>query len=92
MRLQTYKTEHPADLVTALFEPQSPFYRGEGEDGLHRAAAEGFALAIESNRGVNDRKAKHVKQAAVGVFCATAALIVLIGSVAVINVYAAHGG
>lgn len=60
MRLQEYQNEHPRDFITALFAENSSFVPERTEPGLHAALAEAYALGADTNKRINDRKARWV--------------------------------
>ena len=55
--LQSYKEEHPKYLISSLFAPESNYIIEENEIEFYKATAMSYAIAIEQNSQVNDKKA-----------------------------------
>ena len=74
MRLQSFKNEYPANIISSLFAPDTKYLENEDEPSFFRATAMSYAIALEFNKRNNDRKAVWVKVAWFGVLAAAISL------------------
>jgi hypothetical protein len=77
-QLQRYKEEHPKHFISALFAPDSRYLGAEGEASFYRSTAMSYAIALERNSEINDRKAVWVKYSWYGMTAAGGALAVFL--------------
>jgi hypothetical protein len=61
MRLQVYKEEPPRLLISSVFSPDSDYMGKDGESSFFRATAMSYAIALEQNSEINDKKAVWVR-------------------------------
>jgi hypothetical protein len=85
MRLQRFKNEYPANIVSSLFAPNSKYLEGENEPSFLRATAMSYAIALEFNSRINDRKAMWVKISWFGVLAAAISLAAFLSLFAYIS-------
>ena len=78
MRLRTFATEYPPAFTDALFAPDSTYLDEQDEPSLLRANAMGYAIALELNTEINQKKANWINVAARGVFAAVISLAALL--------------
>lgn len=87
-RLWSYRGPFPKDLVTALFSPESDFMEENDEAGLIRASALHYAIALEINTSINDRKSRWTMISSLGIFCSVLAFAILIGMMVYFSTFA----
>ena len=85
MRLQRFKNEYPADIISSLFAPNSKYLEDENEPSFLEATAMSYAIALEFNSKINDRKATWVKVSWFGVLVAAISLAVFLSLFACIS-------
>ncbi len=77
-KLQRYKEEHPKRFISSVFAPGSRYLGGEGEASFLRSTAMSYAIALEHNSAINDRKAAWVGYSWYGMTAAGGVLAVFI--------------
>jgi hypothetical protein len=85
MRLQRFKNEYPANIVSSLFGPDSKYMEDENEPSFLRATAMSYAIALEFNSRINDIKAMWVKASWFGVLAAAISLAIFLSLFAYIS-------
>lgn len=82
IQLQNYKSGYPLDIVKSLFAPNSDFAERADKAGFLKAVAMNYAIALEFNSKLNEKKARWVKIASssilMGVILLIAFLVVLV--------------
>jgi len=82
MRVRGYAPEVPANTVTALFSPESEFLSKQDELTLHREAAMALALAVETDRKLNDVKARWIAASSWALFVTLLSMSLFISTLA----------
>lgn len=77
-RLWSYRGPYPEDIVNSLFSPASDFIEGENQADFIRATALNFAIALDYNKSINDRKSRWIMVSSYSVFLTVAVLAVLL--------------
>lgn len=78
IKLQIYKEEHPKNFISSLFAPESDYLISENEVALYRATAMSYAIALEQNSDINDKKAIWVRYSWYSLIAAVIILAVFI--------------
>jgi hypothetical protein len=98
-RLWSYKGPYPEKVVHSLFSPDSDFtkkYPQADEDNQVekntqalwiRAMALNFAVALDFNKRINDRKSRWIMVSSYGIFLAVAAFAILLSVIVYITIY-----
>lgn len=86
MRLQRFKNEYPANIISSLFAPNSKYLEDNDEPNLFRATAMSYAIALEFNSKINDRKVMWVKVSWFGVLVAAFSLAVFLSLFSYISI------
>jgi hypothetical protein len=98
-RLWSYKGPYPEEIVHSLFSPDSDFteiYTQAEEDNQAekntqalwiRAIALNFAVALDFNKSINDRKSRWIMISSYGIFLAVAAFAILLSVIVYITMY-----
>ena len=86
VQVHKYRGEYPADLTDALFMPDSGYLAEESEAHMICVAAMNYAVAVEANRALNDRKAARLRLAAAGALLTVLALATLLATMTVLAV------
>jgi hypothetical protein len=98
-RLWSYKGPYPEEIVYSLFSPDSDFtkkYTQDEEDNQAekntqalwiRAIALNFAVALDFNKSINDRKSRWIMISSYGIFLAVAAFAILLSVIVYITIY-----
>jgi hypothetical protein len=77
-RLWSYRGPYPEAFVFSLFSPESDFMDDENQESLIRATALNFALALDYNKRINDRKSRWIMISSYSVYLTVAVLAVLL--------------
>jgi hypothetical protein len=98
-RLWSYKGPYPEKVVHSLFSPDSDFtkkYPQADEDNQvekntqalwMRAMALNFAVALDFNKRINDRKSRWIMVSSYGIFLAVAAFAILLSVIVYITIF-----
>jgi hypothetical protein len=78
-RLWSYRGPFPKEIVEILFSPDSDFLEEQTQACLMRTTALNYAIALESNTSINDRKSKWIMVSSFGIFSSVVAFAILIG-------------
>lgn len=85
IRLQVYKEEHPKNFITSVFAPQSDYLPEETQTSFYKATAMSYAIALEQNSNVNDKKASWVRYSWYSLISAAVLLAVFIALYAYVS-------
>jgi hypothetical protein len=77
-RLWSYRGPYPEDIVHSLFSPESNFIEEEKQEDFVRATALNFAIALDYNKSINDRKSRLIMVSSYGIFVTVALLAILL--------------
>jgi hypothetical protein len=86
-RLWSYKGPYPKDIVYAFFSPDSGYIKENTQPELIRIIAMNFAVALEDNIRINDRKSKWIIVCSYGIFSAVTVLAILLSIIVYISIY-----
>jgi hypothetical protein len=85
-RLWSYKGPYPEDIVFSLFSPESDFIEEDTQANLIRAIALNYAIALDFNKSINDRKSRWIMVSSYGIFLAVAVFAVLLSVIVFISI------
>jgi hypothetical protein len=77
-RLWSYRGPYPEEFVFSLFSPESDFIDEQNQESLIRATALNFAIALDYNKSINDRKSRWIMLSSYSIFLTVAVLAVLL--------------
>jgi hypothetical protein len=86
-RLWSYKGPYPEDIVFSLFSPESDFIEEDTQAQLIRAIALNFAVALDFNKSINDRKSRWIMVSSYGIFVSVAVFAILLSVIVYLSVY-----
>jgi hypothetical protein len=86
-RLWSYKGPYPEAIVDTLFSPESDFIEEKTQAHLIRAIAMNYAIALDFNKKINDRKSRWIMVSSYGIFFAVAVFAILLSVILYISIY-----
>lgn len=87
-RLWSYRGPYPEDIIHSLFSPRSNFIEQEKQEDLLRATALNFAIALDYNKSINDRKSRWIMVSSYGVFFTVALLAIVLAIIVYLSLNA----
>lgn len=78
IKLQNYKKEYPANIITSLFSPNSSFIDEKSEIELLKAMCLTISHSVEINIGINNKKARWIQISAFLLFISIVLLACII--------------
>jgi hypothetical protein len=79
--IRTYYAAAPKNLTVRLFAPDGDYLAEQTESNALRVFATEYALAFEQNSQTNEKKARWIQMAGVGIFVSILALATLIAEI-----------
>jgi hypothetical protein len=86
-RLWSYKGPYPEEIVFSLFSPESDFVAQKTQVHMIRAKALNYAVALDFNKSINDRKTKWLMVASFGIFFAVIVFAILLSVIVYISIH-----
>lgn len=77
-RLWSYRGPYPEEFVFALFSPESDFIDEQNQEDFIRTSALNFAIALDFNKTINDRKSRWIMLSSYSIFLTVVMLAVLL--------------
>lgn len=84
VRVRKYRGEYPGDLTDALFAPDSPLLADKTEAHMICVTGMNYAVAVETNRAVNDRKGAWLRLTAVAAQVTALSLTILLAAMTIL--------
>jgi hypothetical protein len=85
-RLWSNRCPFPEDIVFSLFSPESDFIDEENQENFIRATALNFAIALDFNKSINDRKSRWIMVSSYGIFFTVATLAILLSIIVYLSI------
>lgn len=86
VRVRKYRGEFPGDLTDALFAPDSPYLTEKSEAHMICITAMNYAVAVETNRVLNDRKGAWLRLTAAAAQIAALSLTALLATMTILAI------
>ncbi len=87
VHMRGYLIEHPADLISALFNADSEYLATSTDVALYTSTAKSFALATESDRMINARKSEWVRLSSFFLLIAFLSFVIVFGIIVFLKLH-----